>query len=316
VWTAAEVAAAGGHDKVKALRNAVLAGDVVGLARGGPARFDMDSLLPSGAEVSAAASNVATATKFIGLKMAKQLAINIEKSGGPALRGLAFVKSQAGKPYVWGGVGPGGYDCSGLVGAAINAAFGRNPYHRIGATGSMPWSNFAPGAGRFMVGWFQGNPGHTAATVMGTNIESAGGVGVRWGPRARGANNSLFTHRMHVKGLAGGGPPAEGRDGDAPFDLLRNAKLRKALGFNVFDSGGWLKPGEFGYNGSRKPEAVMTVDQMGGQSIDYERLSDVLLKAIKEGRPVNVEQNFPTSADPKAAASAGAQRLVSLLGDI
>jgi peptidoglycan DL-endopeptidase CwlO len=31
-----------------------------------------------------------------------------------ALRAMAFAKRQIGKPYVWGGTGPSGYDCSGL----------------------------------------------------------------------------------------------------------------------------------------------------------------------------------------------------------
>lgn len=37
-------------------------------------------------------------------------------------RAVAFARAQIGKPYVWGGVGPGGYDCSGLVQAAYKAA--------------------------------------------------------------------------------------------------------------------------------------------------------------------------------------------------
>lgn len=35
---------------------------------------------------------------------------------------LAFAASKLGVPYVWGGTGPGGYDCSGLVQAAYRAA--------------------------------------------------------------------------------------------------------------------------------------------------------------------------------------------------
>lgn len=35
---------------------------------------------------------------------------------------LAFAKAQEGKPYIWGGVGPRGYDCSGLVLASYRAA--------------------------------------------------------------------------------------------------------------------------------------------------------------------------------------------------
>lgn len=35
---------------------------------------------------------------------------------------LAVARAQVGTPYVWGGVGPGGFDCSGLVGYAFAAA--------------------------------------------------------------------------------------------------------------------------------------------------------------------------------------------------
>ncbi|MCU1588285.1 MAG: hypothetical protein JWN31_1778 [Frankiales bacterium] len=39
-----------------------------------------------------------------------------------AAKALAFARSQLGKPYVWGAVGPGAFDCSGLTGAAYRAA--------------------------------------------------------------------------------------------------------------------------------------------------------------------------------------------------
>ena len=36
--------------------------------------------------------------------------------GGPAIqRALTWARGEVGKPYVWGGVGPGGYDCSGFM---------------------------------------------------------------------------------------------------------------------------------------------------------------------------------------------------------
>ncbi|WP_262391497.1 bifunctional lysozyme/C40 family peptidase [Nocardiopsis sp. CNR-923] len=43
-------------------------------------------------------------------------------NAGPAHRGaIEFARSKIGLPYVWGGVGPNGYDCSGLVMAAWNS---------------------------------------------------------------------------------------------------------------------------------------------------------------------------------------------------
>jgi TP901 family phage tail tape measure protein len=179
---------------------------------------------------------------------------------------LNFVRSQVGKPYVWGGVGPGGYDCSGLVSAAINVALGRNPYSRIGATGSMPWSMFAPGLGAFSVGWFKGNPGHTAATVNGINIESRGGRGVLMGPSARGATNPLFTNRAHVKGFAQGGLL-----GDPPFDLLsKRGKAFKPEAL-LFDNGGVLPTGvSTVVNNTGKPEPLyreaLTREDMDGMA--------------------------------------------------
>jgi cell wall-associated NlpC family hydrolase len=40
----------------------------------------------------------------------------------PAATAVSFALGQLGKPYIWGGVGPAGYDCSGLVMQAYRAA--------------------------------------------------------------------------------------------------------------------------------------------------------------------------------------------------
>ena len=122
-------------------------------------------------------------------------------------RASAFAHSQAGKPYVWGGVGPGGYDCSGFMSAITNVMRGKSPYSRVGTTASFPWPGFAPGKGKFTIG--SANPfpgsgvGHMAGSIESLNVESAGGVGVRLGGAARGWNSSGFNKSGHIGGAAG-----------------------------------------------------------------------------------------------------------------
>lgn len=139
-------------------------------------------------------------------------------NGYAAMAGpLGWAASQAGKPYIWGGVGPAGYDCSGFMSAITNVIQKRNPHVRRFATGSFPTGDFGAGGGNFMIGSRRGNPGHMAGTLMGVNVESRGGEGVVVGPRARGARDSLFGGNIwHLKGYRDGGMVS----GDPPFDLL------------------------------------------------------------------------------------------------
>ncbi|BCL22505.1 NlpC/P60 family protein [Streptomyces tuirus] len=63
-------------------------------------------------------------------------------------KALAFARAQIGKPYVWGAVGPGSYDCSGLTGAAWKAAgvtLPRTTYDQVNAGTTVPLSQARPG---------------------------------------------------------------------------------------------------------------------------------------------------------------------------
>ena len=127
---------------------------------------------------------------------------------------LGFARAQVGKPYVWSAVGPGGYDCSGFMSAITNTLLGKNPYVRVGATASFPWSMFKSGVGQFTIGstknYGGSGVGHMAGTLTGTNVESRGGVGPIVGPAARGYNDSGFTTVAH---LGAGGKAAASSGG-------------------------------------------------------------------------------------------------------
>ncbi|MFF2384052.1 hypothetical protein [Streptomyces sp. NPDC058108] len=156
--------------------------------------------------------------------------------GGPAVqRALSWVKTQAGKPYQWGGNGNPSFDCSGLVSAVESVIRGESPHRRwaTGAFGSSAPSGWVRNLNSpFMIGITNAGVGHTAGTLAGTNIESRGGDGIVVGKRARGYNDSLFTSRW----------------GFAPA--------------TKYDSGGLLQPGAtLAVNKTRKPEAVLTAEE-------------------------------------------------------
>lgn len=61
---------------------------------------------------------------------------------------LDFAMAQLGKPYAWGGNGPGSYDCSGLTRAAWAAAgvsLPRSSHQQIGVGTRVSWDQMRPG---------------------------------------------------------------------------------------------------------------------------------------------------------------------------
>jgi hypothetical protein len=191
-----------------------------------------------------------------------KLAASIEKAGNGAGL-LGFMRAHVGDPYGWAMQGPHSFDCSGWISTLVNVAQGRrNPYTRRFSTDSLPAGLFAPGPGRFSIGWFRGHPGHVAATIGGVNTESRGGDGVVVGSRSRGARSSLFNRFGHLRGFAGGGI----LPGDPPFDLLarrgryyRPGLLEWLLGDPfVADRGAVLPPGRSVVdNRTGRPEALV-----------------------------------------------------------
>ncbi|MFI1928359.1 phage tail tape measure protein [Streptomyces sp. NPDC020377] len=156
--------------------------------------------------------------------------------GGGFASALNWARAQNGKPYIWGGVGPAGFDCSGFMGAIENVIRGMKPNTRRWATGAFSGSSAPAGWVRganspFRVGITNAGVGHTAGTLNGVNVESRGGDGVVVGSRARGYNNSLFTSWYGLQA-------------------------------KKYDAGGWLQPGATqAVNATGRPEAVLTASQ-------------------------------------------------------
>lgn len=130
-------------------------------------------------------------------------------AGGPGMkRGLEFARAQNGKPYIWGGVGPTGYDCSGFMSAILNVIHGKSPYSRVFTTHSFNGSTGPGGFVRgkrsgFMVGVTNAGVGHMAGTLLGVNVESSGSRGVHLGATARGAGDALFSARYGLSADSG-----------------------------------------------------------------------------------------------------------------
>jgi phage-related protein len=131
--------------------------------------------------------------------------------GGGVVAGQNFARAQAGKPYVWGGVGPGGYDCSGFISAVTNAVLGQIPYTRRFATGSFGpgrgAGGFVPGTGSaFVIGVSPDTGsgiGHMAGNLGGMGIESRGGDGVVIGGGARSPTNPMFPWQFYLPQVGG-----------------------------------------------------------------------------------------------------------------
>ena len=144
-------------------------------------------------------------------------------AGGPAVRkALKFARSQVGDPYVWGGVGPNGFDCSGFQSAITNVLRDKAPYSRVGTTAGFPWAGFTPGwspqAKGYTIGStksYAGGVGHMAGTLGGINVESRGGEGVIVGSRARGYNDPGFDTHAYLKLAANGAMVRGTRHGTA-----------------------------------------------------------------------------------------------------
>lgn len=115
-------------------------------------------------------------------------------------RGQSFARAQAGKPYVWGGVGPNGFDCSGLASAIVNVIQNSpHPYARRFTSATLTSggavAGLIPGPGQVTIGARPGRPGHVTTNIAGLKAEATNGA-VRVGPTA--AAVSGFSSLWHL----------------------------------------------------------------------------------------------------------------------
>lgn len=118
VIPADEVRAAGGQAGIYRMRQAIRSARVPAFAAGGPVGLSIAlARTPSSGEIAQATKPVETLADMMVGTWSAAAAAAWKKYASQGGAGLAFARGEAGKPYVWGGVGPGGYDCC-LVGSS------------------------------------------------------------------------------------------------------------------------------------------------------------------------------------------------------
>ncbi|MFJ4653849.1 hypothetical protein ACIP5Y_21490 [Nocardia sp. NPDC088792] len=123
-------------------------------------------------------------------------------TGGP-VNAVAWARSHASTPYVWGGTSADGADCSGWVGDLQQVATGvSDPTGRLGTTMDVlggTWPSFIPGASRddlFVIG---ASDEHMVASVLGVNVEERqSGETARIGDNAASPWDPQFTVQGHI----------------------------------------------------------------------------------------------------------------------
>jgi hypothetical protein len=264
VWDAAAVKGKGGGSYQRGHR--ILAAErreARGYAGGGPV---LDAKIASGSVMGRVGGRynqvMDRAVARFAAKWQQYAVKNFSLTGGkPAI--LNWIRAQDPKPYVYGGAGPGSFDCSGIVSAVhglmrglANAGRGLRLYTtatiRAGmhglksGLGGVLDIGVTPTKGH-MVGRYGGKSG------LGFEAESSR-TGIKIGGAA--SRPESFARHFH---LARGGPVARltdlatrmGKQVDISGDP---ARLRARL----FDGGGTLRPGlNLAYNGTGRPESLV-----------------------------------------------------------
>jgi TP901 family phage tail tape measure protein len=279
VWSAKEVKGAGGHRAVEQMRQRAR-----GMAAGGPVlKVDQTGTAaflgrPGRFDANMERSLAAAARGFAAL--VRQNKESIFGVGKAAVK--AFIRSTDPLPYVWGGAGPGGYDCSGLVSAVLGKHTGRGGGHgqRYFSTSSISAGilGLKPGLGGTLQIGVTPSRGHMAGRYGGLGFEAESTrTGIKIGSAA--SRPEGFARHFH---LAKGGRIDQ--EMLARFALLTGADIggdagRTRINGKVFDRGGWLMPGAtLAVNRTGRPEPVGTAGRLS--RADARMIAEELAKVI------------------------------------
>ncbi|MEP6651358.1 MAG: hypothetical protein ABJA74_15825, partial [Lapillicoccus sp.] len=162
-------------------------------------------------------------------------ALGLKFAGGGQIPAIQdFIKSTDPLPYIWGGVGPGGYDCSGLTGAVYGKLLGEGGVGRRYFTtlSNFPGLGFRRGTGTYTVGV---SDTHMAGNLAGLAFEAASTKsGIHVGGSAKDVMSfpaQYFLPQVgdQFVGGGGGGGPSLGFLLKAAFDLA-SGPLMAAVG--------------------------------------------------------------------------------------
>jgi hypothetical protein len=116
---------------------------------------------------------------------------------------IAYAKAQLGEPYIWGGVGPYGFDCSGLMMMAYRAGgvpISRTTFTQVHEGRGVSLSDVAPGDLLFTPGsdGTVANPGHVGMYIGGGILIQAPHTGdvVKLTPLSEWASDIVAVRRI------------------------------------------------------------------------------------------------------------------------
>ena len=260
-----------------------------GFAAGGPV---LDANFPSGSRVGRVARRfegvIDKAIARLGTKMdryADKLAAGFIGGTGKAAI-TRFIRSTDPLPYIWGGAGPGGYDCSGLVGAVALAHRGKAYGHgqRVWTTSSIRSGmlGIKPGLGGVLQIGVTSGTGHMAGRYGGLGFEAEGSrTGIKIGAAASRPESFARTFHMASGGLVEQRAVATlaqlGLDvGGDPGRLRVNGQ--------TFDRGGTLSPGlNLLANRTGRPEPLVPAGGSGRVEVTV-NLNGVILSDSRAAR--------------------------------